>query len=263
MSDPRLSLAVRLAGIACEAGAVILASARTPRFKPDGSPVTEADRDAQGVICDRLADVLPGVAVLAEETFEAKAARPMPAQFVLVDPLDGTREFVAGRGEYTVNIALIEAGVPVAGCIYAPALGRLYVGAEAAYAADVAPGAAVAPESLRPIRTRPYRPEGLHALVSRSHLDAHTETLLGTLPVASREAIGSSLKFCLIAEGKADVYVRCGPTMEWDIGAGHAVLTAAGGRVLSRDGAPMTYGKFAAGYRNDGFVAWGREALGH
>jgi len=179
-------------------------------------------------------------------------------QFFLVDPLDGTREFLKGNGEFTVNVALVRDGAPVAGAVYAPAQDLLWVGGERAWTCSVPLGGAV-PTLRRPLQTRPA-PERLTALASRSHRDAETEAFLLRLPIEELTSAGSSLKFCVLAEGKADVYPRFGPTMEWDTAAGDAVLRAAGGTVLGADGAPFTYGKIGSGLKNGAFVAWGDRA---
>jgi 3'(2'),5'-bisphosphate nucleotidase len=183
-------------------------------------------------------------------------------EFILVDPLDGTREFLSRNGEYTVNIALVRDGSPCCGAVYAPALARLWVGGTIARTVEVKPdGALPAPDRWRPIKVRTAPPEGLTALVSRSHCDAETEAWLARLPVATRKEAGSSLKFCVLAEGDADVYPRFGPTMEWDIAAGHAVLKAAGGTIATVDGTRLRYGKIEQGFRNPGFIACGDPRL--
>ena len=249
-------LALAFAGLASAAGERVMQVYATDfavRTKDDSSPVSEADEAAEELILSGLADVLPGVPVVAEEAVARDGAPPVGAAFVLVDPLDGTKEFVSRNGEFTVNIALIEDGRAVAGCVFAPALGRMYVGGTSAGRATVAPGAAVG--ALEPLRTRPYPAGGLVAVTSRSHLDDETRAFLARLGVAGRTDAGSSLKFCLLAEGGADVYPRFGPTMEWDIAAGHAVLAAAGGTVADPAGEQFRYGK--AGFRNGPFVAWG------
>jgi 3'(2'),5'-bisphosphate nucleotidase len=178
-------------------------------------------------------------------------------RFILVDPLDGTREFISRNGEFTVNIALVDHGRPILGAVYAPVLKRLWLGAETASVIDVAPGQRLSEgRDARAIRCRPA-PPALVAVASRSHSDEQTEAFLARLPVGERRSAGSSLKFCLVAEALADVYPRFGPTMEWDTAAGDAVLRAAGGTVLALSGEPMRYGKTEAGFRNSGFVAWG------
>ena len=229
------------------------------RAKADGSPVTAADERAEAIIVERLREIAPDVAIVAEEAAAAGADLVAPHLFFLVDPLDGTREFLSRNGEFTINIGLIENGVPVAGAVYAPALGRLWFGGDSAYAAEVAPGDPL-PEAFMPLRVR-RAPAALAALASRSHADAATEAFLARLGVQERISAGSSLKFCRIAEGLADVYPRFGPTMEWDTAAGDAVLRAAGGGVAGLDGAALRYGKLDKGLRNEGFVGWGDPAL--
>jgi 3'(2'), 5'-bisphosphate nucleotidase len=225
-----------------------------PETKSDGSPVTAADLAADEVIREALAHDLPGLAVITEET--CTAASTVDADcFALVDPLDGTREFINGSDEFTVNIALIAHGVPIAGAVYAPALHRLYIGGTRAHRLDAASENDFRPEALRPIQVRPAPAEGWHAVASRSHLDPDTKRWIEQHRIAKLCNAGSSLKFCTIAEGEADVYPRLGPTMEWDTAAGHAVLLAAGGRVTDLDGQPMRYGK--PQFRNGSFVAWG------
>jgi 3'(2'), 5'-bisphosphate nucleotidase len=233
-------------------------AANAPQYKSDGSPVTAADLAADEVIRRELAQHLPGVLVITEES--CPAARVANAErFILVDPLDGTREFIKGSTEFTVNIALIERGTPVAGAVYAPALGLLYAGGKAAYHARLA-NADAEPSlgAMQPIVVRPPPPEGWHVVVSRSHLDPATKEWIARHRIAEHRPAGSSLKFCLVAEGQADVYPRLGPTMEWDTAAGHAVLIAAGGAVMDLDGRPMQYGK--PDFRNGSFIAWGKGA---
>jgi 3'(2'), 5'-bisphosphate nucleotidase len=229
-----------------------------PDTKSDGSPVTAADLAADEVIRDSLARELPGVTVITEET--CTAASTVDADcFVLVDPLDGTREFINGSDEFTVNIALIAKGTPVAGAVYAPALQRLYIGGTRAHRLGVASDDAFRADALQPIQVRPAAADGLHAVVSRSHLDPDTRRWIEQHRIAELCYAGSSLKFCTLAEGGADVYPRLAPTMEWDTAAGHAVLLAAGGRVTDLDGQPMRYGK--PQFRNGNFVAWGAAGL--
>jgi 3'(2'), 5'-bisphosphate nucleotidase len=227
------------------------------RAKSDGSPVTLADLRAEGVICDRLARALPGTPIVAEEAAASGHRLLVAERFLLVDPLDGTREFIARNGEFTINVALIEKGWPVAGAVYAPALGRLWFGGDQAFVCDAFVGAGLPdPPKRQPIRVR-SAPDALTALASRSHCDAETEAFLKALPIAERRSRGSSLKFCMIGEGLADVYPRFGPTMEWDTAAGDAVLRAAGGVVLDLTGAPLVYGKIGSDLRNGSFIAWG------
>ncbi len=261
----RNDLASHFGAMASEAGKVIMSiysPALRVAIKADDSPVTEADMGAERLIRALLTEVMPGVPILAEESFDAAKAGPMPDRFFLVDPLDGTREFIAGSDEFTVNIALIEHGEPIVGCVYAPALNRLYLAGAGAFRAKLRPGEAVPRlDVMDVLATQPYPAGGLRAVASRSHLDAESEALLRRLPVASWTSAGSSLKFCLIAQGDGDIYPRLAPTMEWDTAAGQAVLTSAGGCVIGRDGSSLRYGKAEAGFRNDGFVAWGRAPL--
>ena len=258
VASPELSLALARAALA--AGAAILrhAGGVEATAKADGSPVTVADAEAETIILAALAALLPGVSVVAEESAAREGAPAVSGPFILVDPLDGTRDFVAGRPEYTVNIALIVAGCPVLGVVYAPALSRLWLGDSAgARCADIAPGGDPARAGWQPMAVRKAPATGLTALVSRSHATPETEAHLARWPVAQRLPSGSSLKFCLIGEGKGDLYPRFGPTMEWDTAAGDAVLRAAGGGVFSPEGGLMTYGHAARGYRNGDFVALG------
>jgi 3'(2'), 5'-bisphosphate nucleotidase len=225
--------------------------------KADGSPVTSADHRAEAIICECLASLAPMPPVCAEESMAAGAQAQVAERFLLVDPLDGTREFLAGNGEFTINVALVERGAPIAGAVYAPAIGRLWVGGETAFTCEAPPGAALPGQgSRRRIRTR-SAPTSLVAFASRSHLDAKSDSFLKRLPIGETRFAGSSLKFCLIAEGLGDVYPRFAPTMEWDTAAGDAVLRAAGGGVLDPSGLPLSYGKVGAGLRNGPFIAWG------
>jgi 3'(2'), 5'-bisphosphate nucleotidase len=247
----------QLTVIAARAAAAIMAVAPAAldlRQKPDQSPVTAADEAGETVIVEALERLLPGVPVVSEEA----AVRPsvLPSCFVLVDALDGTREFIAGRPEFTVNIALIADGSPVMGVVVGPALRRMWRGivGHGAERLVLAEGEAVEPTA---IRTRKVPAQGLVAAVSRSHGDAQTESLLARLPVAERTTLGSSVKFCLVAEGTADLYARLAPTCEWDIAAGHAVLAAAGGTMTTPDGDSILYGGVQREFRVPAFVAWG------
>ena len=261
----RNDLAARFGAIASEAGRFIMSvyeSEVRVQTKADGSPVSRADIGAEHIIRERLEALLPGVPIIAEESFNAERLTRAPERFLLVDPLDGTREFISRYGEFTVNIALVEGGQPIVGCVFAPALGRMYLAGETATRAEVRPGEPVPePHRLRALSTRTYPASGLCAVASRSHLDPATEALLERLHVNSCRTAGSSLKFCLIAQGEADVYPRLAPTMEWDTAAGQAVLAAAGGCVIAKDGLPLRYGKAEVGFRNESFVAWGRTPL--
>src|SRR5436190_2909612 len=238
----------------------IYAPALKVASKANGSPVSEAAHAAQLIILDALKRLLPDLPVVAEESFDVGAHTAAAEHFVLVDPLDGTREFIAGSAVFTVNIALIENGQPVVGCVYAPALGQICLAGTESFTATIAPGDPLPSfAAMQKLATAVYPSDGLRAMASRSHLDAESEALLKKLPVQSWKAAGSSLKFCMIAQGDGDIYPRLAPTMEWDTAAGHAVLTAAGGCVNGRDGSPLSYGK--SGFRNNGFVAWGRKPL--
>lgn len=257
-------LALGFAQLASAAGRVIMdiyGRDFQVRTKSDTSPVSEADEAAEPILIEGVQRLLPGVPVIAEESVARDGLPPAGQTFVLIDPLDGTREFISRNGEFTVNIALIHMGRPVAGCVYAPAKGRMYLGGETAWIADLAPGGDVAQADLKTIKTRAYPAAGLIAVTSRSHADEATKAFLSRLPLAGQQDAGSSLKFCLVAEGIADVYPRFGPTMEWDTAAGHAVLAAAGGQVLNPDGSLLLYGKAVSGYRNGAFIAWGRESI--
>jgi 3'(2'), 5'-bisphosphate nucleotidase len=225
--------------------------------KADGSPVTSADHRAEAIICEYLKRMVPVTPLCAEEAMAAGAQPQRSERFLLVDPLDGTREFLAGNGEFTINVALIELGVPIVGAVYAPAIGRLWVGGQTAFTCDAPPSADLPDRgSRRCIQTR-RAPTSLTAFASRSHLDPQSDAFLKGLSIGETRFVGSSLKFCLIAEGLGDVYPRFAPTMEWDTAAGHAVLLAAGGAVLDPSGQPLVYGKVESGLRNGPFIAWG------
>ncbi|HUI62862.1 MAG TPA: 3'(2'),5'-bisphosphate nucleotidase CysQ [Steroidobacteraceae bacterium] len=225
--------------------------------KADHSPVTQADHAAEALILRALAQAAPGIPIVAEEEVAAGRVPVIGNRFFLVDPLDGTKEFVQKRGDYTVNIALIENGAPTLGVVYAPANSRLFageVGPRRAFRSDQSTDShAMAPR--RPIRVRPVPAAGLTVVSSRSHATPETDAYLASYAVAERVSVGSSLKFCLVACAEADLYPRLGPTMEWDTAAGHAVLLAAGGNVWGPGGVPLRYGK--SGFRNPFFVASG------
>jgi len=247
----------QLTNMAARAAAAILAmapAALDPRLKADQSPVTAADEAAEAVILEGLERLLPGVAVVSEEA----AVRPtaLPSCFVLVDALDGTREFLAGRPEFTVNIALIADGSTVMGVVAGPALGRLWRGVVGRGAERLVLAKDAVAEPIA-IHARRAPADGWVVAVSRSHGDAQTESLLGRLPVKERTTLGSSAKFCLVAEGSADLYARLAPTNEWDIAAGHAVVVAAGGIVTTPDGGAIRYGGAQQGFRVPAFLAWG------
>ena len=237
-------------------------------LKPDASPVTLADTDAEAIILAGLEKHHPGIPVVAEESVAAGKVPPPSDFFFLVDPLDGSREFIARNGEFTVNIALIEHGVPVAGVVYAPALGRLWWGSadDGAFAARVSDPASARPEIVDTARisVRPA-PGNTCAVGSRSHGSGEGDPRLAGFAIADFKTIGSSLKFCLLASGEADIYPRFGRTMEWDTAAGDAILRAAGGAVTCLDGAPLVYGKRDqsgdSDFANPFFLAFGDPRL--
>jgi 3'(2'), 5'-bisphosphate nucleotidase len=225
-------------------------SGMTARAKADSSPVTAADEAADDLITRALRELTPSIPVVSEESASPFEGRAPASTFWLVDPLDGTREFISGRDEFTVNVALVRGGRPVLGVVALPARGELYAGV-------VGQGAIViAANGQRPIHCRALPPAGAIVAVSRSHGDRDADgALLGGIKVAGEVQAGSALKFCLVARGAADVYARAGRTMEWDTGAGQAVLAAAGGTVFDPSGAPLKYGK--PGFENPSFIARG------
>ncbi len=228
------------------------------RQKADSSMVCDADERAEAIILAGLGERLPLLPVIAEEAASRGEKPRCGRAFILVDPVDGTREFLHRNGEFTVNIALIVDGVPAAGAVYAPAISQLWMAGRRACTFPIEPGEPLPPSAeRRVIHARPTPPGALTALASRSHADARTETFLASLPIAERRCAGSSLKFCILAEGAADVYPRFGPTMEWDTAAGDAVLRVAGGAVVDERGAVLRYGKADEHYRNGPFIAWG------
>ena len=243
----------RVLALADQAGAVILehyAGEIVATMKADRSPVTEADEAAERVILAGLAEITPDIPVVAEEAV-TKGGLPelKGGRFWLVDPLDGTREFLSKNGEFTVNIGLIENGLPILGVVTAPAKNLAWWGA-------VGQGACRREASdVGDIRVRARPGQGVVAVASRSHRDAETDAWLTGQGISDTVSAGSSLKFCLVAEGKADVYPRFGTTMEWDTAAGHAVLRAAGGRGSTVAGEPLRYAK--PGFKNPGFIAEG------
>jgi len=265
LSADRDAIADIFAEIALEAAVVLMAfygGDSRARRKRDGSPVCDADEAAEAIILKRLAMRLPSLPVIAEEAASRGGSMVAGQAFILVDPLDGTREFLSDNGEFTVNIGLIVDSAPRAGVVYAPAFGQIWIGGTTATTCEAAPGAALPPpDKRRAIHARPAPQLGLTALVSRSHTDpaseAFLEAFLAKLPVEERQKAGSSLKFCMVAEGQADVYPRFGQTMEWDTAAGDAVLRRAGGIVLDVARRPLQYGKAEAQFANGPFVAWG------
>jgi 3'(2'), 5'-bisphosphate nucleotidase len=225
--------------------------------KTDESPVTVADHIAEEIILAALARHAPGIPVVAEEQVAAGHVPQIGAEFFLVDPLDGTKEFVQKRGDFTVNIALIRQAAPALGVVYAPATGQLFAGNVATATAQRArldPDSKAA-AAFTAIQVRTIPAAGITAVASRSHSTPQTDVYLARYPIANLVAVGSSLKFCLVAAGEADLYPRLGPTMEWDTAAGQAVVLAAGGQVLGPDAQPLCYGK--PQFRNPWFVVSG------
>jgi 3'(2'), 5'-bisphosphate nucleotidase len=225
--------------------------------KQDGTPVTEADHAADRVIHEGLARIASAIPVISEER-ECLAGLPFHGSFFLIDPLDGTKEYVAGRNEFTVNLALITDGTPLLGIIGAPALGLIWRGlvgrgAQRVTASGTSTGTATA------IRTRRFpRPgEPWVAAVSRSHGDARTEAFIDARPGARRAELGSAVKFGRVAEGAVDIYPRLAPTSEWDIAAGHAVVSAAGGKVADANGNAIKFGRDPRDFIVPEFIAWG------
>jgi 3'(2'), 5'-bisphosphate nucleotidase len=237
----------------------------TVETKADTTPVTVADHEAEEVLLAGLSAAAPGVPVIAEEEVAAGRTPTIGSRFFLVDPLDGTRAFIRNSPEFTVNIGLIEDGAPVFGIIYAPALALLYatLNREHAVEAKIAPSdaAALGGLELKPLHGREPDRNALVAFASRSHAAESTDAFLKHFAIAETRKASSSLKFCLIARGEADLYARLGETSEWDTAAGHAILNAAGGTITTLDGKPLAYGKCEARFANPKFVAWGRAPL--
>jgi 3'(2'), 5'-bisphosphate nucleotidase len=252
-----------LAAIAGKAGEIVLAhynaaEATQARRKDDHSPVTDADEDAERFILAELAKLAPGIAVIAEEEAAAGRVQQIGARFFLVDPLDGTKEFLNRNGEFTVNIAEVQNGIPVRGVVFAPVKERLFIG-EPGGAFEIATKPGIEPDwnAGRAIHVRAAPADGMIAVASRSHRDSKTDEYLAAYKIKDFVSAGSSLKFCLVAAGEADIYPRHGRTMEWDTAAGHAVLTAAGGTMTTLEGKPFLYGKTQDKFANPFFVAKG------
>ncbi|MBI1275656.1 3'(2'),5'-bisphosphate nucleotidase CysQ [bacterium] len=255
-SHPDIALCQAIGQLAVEAAEAVLAvyaGEFTVERKDDKSPVTEADTAAHHIIAAGLARLTPHIPVISEEETSNHAAAAAD-EFWLVDPLDGTKSFIKRTGEFTVNIGLIRNHQPALGVVQVPVTGKLYGGV-------VGMGAwlreKTGPE--RAIRTLAPSKDGLNVVMSQSHLDDDTRAFVAHLQVKSAIKAGSSLKFCAVADGSADIYPRFAPTMEWDTAAGHAVLNAAGGLVLTPEGKPFTYGK--PDYRNGHFIAYGSREL--
>ncbi len=249
-----------LTAVTLNAGQVIMEIyERNPeaRLKDDCTPVTEADTAAETLILHEIASICPDIPIVSEEAAAEGKIPEVADLFFLVDPLDGTREFLSRNGEFTVNIGLIAEGQAVAGIIYTPASGRLFRGQVGAGAeqAELQPSAALSEGRWSPMAVRKAEAGSLVAVASRSHRDERTNAYLEEHGVSETISAGSSLKFCLLAAGEADLYPRMGRTMEWDTAAGQAILAAAGGSVVTEDGAPLTYGKKERGFDNPHFIA--------
>ncbi|WP_291869961.1 3'(2'),5'-bisphosphate nucleotidase CysQ [Bradyrhizobium sp.] len=261
--DAAAALMEPLTDLVVRAGAAVLAVNRSVmrvEGKIDGSPVTEADLAADRIIGEGLARLTPEIPALSEERVH-QAKPPYGGSFFLIDPLDGTKEFIAGRNEFTVNLALVTNGTPLLGIIGAPALGLIWrglvgQGAERLRIGETSPGVA------EPIHTRKLPAPGAPwiAAVSRSHGDIRSEAFISARPGAVREMLGSAVKFGRVAEGGADIYPRLAPTSEWDVAAGHAVVTAAGGKITDGQGAALQFGRGREGFIVPEFIAWGDPA---
>ena len=256
-------LAQALLPICIAAGDAILAVRRAGHgveWKEDNSPVTEADRAAEAIIMDGLAKVAAGIPVIAEESAYAGALPDTGAEFFLVDPLDGTREFVKGGNDFTVNIGLVRDGAPAVGAILLPETGKIFWGAvgAGAWRGVVVDGKVTEPER---VSVRDAGGDPITVVASKSHRTPETDAYIHKYDVEKLVSAGSSMKFCVVASGKADLYPRMGPTMQWDTAAGDAILRAAGGSVITLDGKPLAYGPNGAagaeGYRNPWFIAAG------
>ncbi len=223
--------------------------------KADNSPVTDADLASEAIILDHIATLAPHIQVISEEQHATSTPSRIARTFFLVDPLDGTREFVNRNGEFTVNIALVHDNVPMSGIVYAPAIDRFFVADRKIGAFEIRGDNAGG--TWEPITVRTPPESGLTVIASRSHSDPALEAYLHDFTVAERISAGSSLKFCRLACGQADLYPRHGRTMEWDTAAGQAVLESAGGSVTTFDGLPLRYAKTERGLDNPGFVARG------
>ncbi len=254
-----------LTRIAHEAGKVIMEIYQhnpEARLKDDRTPVTEADTAAEAHILKGLAEVCPEIPVISEEAAAEGNVPDVGDRFFLVDPLDGTREFLSRNGEFTVNIGLIVDGAPMVGVIYTPAKSRMFRGqsGQGAEQAELDPDGTQADASWTAIEARTPAQGSLVAVASRSHRNDKTNQILEERGATEIVSAGSSLKFCLLAAGEADLYPRMGRTMEWDTAAGQAILVSAGGSVVTEDGEPLAYGKKERGYDNPHFIAQGAQA---
>jgi 3'(2'), 5'-bisphosphate nucleotidase len=250
-----------LTDIVAQAGAAVIAINRQSMGvsnKTDGSPVSEADQASDRIIAEGLAKLVPDIPTLSEERTHL-AERQYLDSFFLIDPLDGTREFIDGRDEFTINLALVSNGQPLLGIIGAPALGLIWRGIVGHGAERLLVTKDASARAAQPIHTRPHPGPGSPWLVSvsRSHSDKRTETFIAQRPGAIRQMSGSAIKFCRVAEGGADIYPRLSPTSEWDVAAGHAVVTAAGGKVTDGKGEKLRFGEMREDFLVPEFIAWG------
>jgi 3'(2'), 5'-bisphosphate nucleotidase len=249
--EKMLEIAWRAALSAGEAILRVYCTAFNVREKPDKTPVTEADLASERIIVSMLSQTFPDIPIASEELIAAEGQLPCAARFWAVDPLDGTREFIAKNGEFAVSIGLVEDGIPILGVVHVPAVDVTY--------AACGPGTAIRRHhysQAEPIRARAPSADGLVVIHSRSHENSRRlDEFLANYPVRERKKCGSALKFGVIAAGEADLYPRFGTTMEWDTAAGQAILEAAGGRVETLAGTPLAYGK--PGLKNESFLAWG------
>ncbi len=243
---------------ACAEITAVSPSTVVQRIKPDQSPVTAADEASEAVILQGASRLLPAVPIISEESASANQ-RPLGESFMVVDPLDGTREFLAGRDEFTVNLAIVTRGTPIAGIIAAPKRGQIWRGI-AGLKAERLRLSKSGVDQPQAIHTRRWPLQGVVAAVSRSHLDANTEAFLTSLGSPATQASGSAIKFCHVAEGDADVYPRLATTCEWDVAAGHALVVAAGGALTNGKGLPLVYGRTSDNFRVPAFIAWGDPA---
>ena len=264
MPNP-LHLCHQLIDVAQKAGRIIMEHYHAGfdvSIKDDKSPVTLADTDAEAIILAALEKIVPEIPVISEEAASQGVIPDIGRKFFLVDPLDGTREFIRHNDEFTVNIGLIEDGLPTMGIVYAPALARMFFAPTSTEAFELELPCNARPQldQAHKLQVRTPPAQGLTAAVSRSHIDADTDRFLEQFNIAERRPAGSSLKFCLIAAAQIDLYPRTGPTMEWDTAAGQAVLQGAGGSVTISDGSLLHYGKSDTRYKNPPFTAWGNVA---
>ena len=245
--------------MALDAGALIMRHYRdgvTEEKKADKSPVTQADREAEALLEKALAELVPHIQVIGEEACADSLPTQLDDMFFLLDPLDGTRDFVAKRDNFTVNIGLVHKHYPIAGVIYAPVHEKLYFsGSDYAYRLQIAPDGNLDIQAAEKLTTEKIDARGVHIIASLSHRGEKTDQMIASLNVKSTIAAASSYKFCLLAEGTADFYPRYGRTMEWDTAAGQAILESAGGIVTTEEGERFSYGKLARGLDNPSFIA--------